>query len=134
MVVKGPWRPRSITSTGTFSFGEQSGLDGSIAVKVTSCSTDSGDTDSSAADICAGLVQKNTDARARILVRDDTGVLIDRQIEVTYTRHHETFTWDLPRSINVELRIEVSRTGGSPLLMHGPNTRLLGVRGSTTGP
>lgn len=128
VVVKGPWRSRAVTSAGTFSFGDQSGLDGTITVKATSCSTDGGDTDTSATDACAGLVQKNTDARARIVVRDDAGVLFDRQIEVTYTRHHETFTWDLPRPITGELCIEVSRTSGAPLLVHGPNTRLVGMR------
>lgn len=123
------WVTKPISDSRVLSFGDQSKFEGFLTLKLTACSTRGGATDATASDACKGHVLSRTDSEVVIRIEDDKGLLVSQNAHVAWRTHHDTFTVELPRRVEGTLRVKVAKLAGSDMLVHGPGSGLVGIRG-----
>lgn len=122
------WTSQAVSDAQTFSLGDQTDFQGFLMLKLTTCSSEGGTSDSTASFACRGRVQPKTNSKIEATLRDERGVLLKEQHLVTWTAHHNTFTTRLPRAVEGKLVLDVKRLEGAAMLVHGPGSGLTGTR------
>ena len=123
-----PWNSRAITSSRTFSYGDQTGFEGFVVLKLTTCSTNGGSTDSTIKNGCNGLVNKSANGKYRVEVFDDSGKIADNTHYISYRRHHDMFTYETGRKVRGNLRVKVTPVSGLAVIVHGDGSSLIGLK------
>lgn len=122
------WTSTPVASTESFSMDVPSGFEGMVTLKLTACSSDGGTSDETRTFACGGLVREGIGSQGTVTIRDGGQVLAGSAFAISGETHHDMLTLDVAGAPTGDLVIEVSSTGGSAVLVHGPGSGAVGTR------
>lgn len=121
------WTSTAVSGSDDFEIDVPEGFTGTVSVKLTACSSKGGTTDDTKEFACGDLVQKGVGSEGTITVSDGGQVLVETGFDITAETHHDMVTLDVSEPASDDLTLDVERTGGSAVVVHGPGTSAVGT-------
>jgi len=113
------WKTRPVIGTSDFNISSPSNFKGFLNIKLTACSSKNGATDKTATNACDGYVKKDVGSSGKIEIRNNGKVVHSQKYNISYKKHHDTFTIPLSKLNSNNLTITVKKNSGSAVLVHG---------------
>lgn len=113
------WNTRPVSKSSNFNLNTPSGFKGLLVMKLTACSSPNGASDKTAKNACTGYVQKDVGSSGIIEVKNGGKVITTQNFNISYKKHHDTFSIPLPKLKNSDLTVTVKKNSGSAVLVHG---------------
>ena len=126
-VEKADWTTTAVSGEDTFFLDVPEGFTGTVSLKLTACSSQGGTSDQTKRYACGDLVQKGVGSEGSITISDGEQVLAATGFDITAETHHDMVTVDIDEPAADDLVIDVERSGGSAVLVHGPGTSAVGT-------
>lgn len=121
------WTTTAVSGAETFDLAVPVGFTGAVSVKLTACSSQGGTSDETRSFACGDLVEKGVGSGGTITVTDGEQVLGSTGFDISAETHHDMVTLEIEEPAADDLTIEVERTEGSAVLVHGPGTGAVGT-------
>ena len=96
-------------------------------MKLTACSSKGGTSDDTKKFACGDMVEKGVGSEGTVTVTDGEQVLAETGFDISAETHHDMVTVDVDEPATDDLTIEVQKTDGSAVLVHGPGTSAVGT-------
>lgn len=121
------WTSTAVSESDDFEIDVPQGFTGTVSIKLTACSSQGGTSDDTKEFACGDLVQKGVGSEGTITVSDGEHVLVETGFDITAETHHDMVTVDVSEPVSDDLTLDVERTGGSAVVVHGPGTSAVGT-------
>lgn len=126
-VEKAGWTTTAVDGADSFSIDAPEGFTGTVSVKLTACSSKGGTSDDTKKFACGDMVEKGVGSEGTVTVTDGEQVLAETGFDISAETHHDMVTVDVDEPATDDLTIEVQKTDGSAVLVHGPGTSAVGT-------